>query len=134
VRVIPILIKGAAMPGKSDLPESLRGLAGREAFPIRADSFRFDVERLVLEMSPAYRWRRLSLAVGVLLMLAAVSFIAQSFTSVASVSVPTHPLSSPMRQPLSWLASSESASWQPGRDRRLRSEAGYFSALLHSWV
>ena len=47
VRVIPILAEGAVMPGRTDLPESLAGLARRNALPIRHDSFRHDAGRLV---------------------------------------------------------------------------------------
>ena len=47
VRVIPILVEGAVMPTRQDLPESLVGLARRRALPIRYDSFRYDAERLV---------------------------------------------------------------------------------------
>ena len=47
VRVIPILVEGAAMPGREDLPESLAGLARRNALLIRHESFRSDAGRLV---------------------------------------------------------------------------------------
>jgi len=47
VRVIPILMEGTVMPGRHDLPESLSGLARRNALPIRHDSFRSDAGRLV---------------------------------------------------------------------------------------
>ena len=47
VRVIPILAEGAVMPGRNDLPESLAGLAHRNAIRIRHESFRNDAERLV---------------------------------------------------------------------------------------
>lgn len=47
VRVIPILVEDAAMPHWHDLPESLADLARRNAFIIRHESFRHDVERLV---------------------------------------------------------------------------------------
>lgn len=47
VRVIPILVEGAVMPGREDLPESLAGLARRNALLIRHESFRYDVGRLV---------------------------------------------------------------------------------------
>jgi len=47
VRVIPILVEGAAMPGRQDLPESLAGLAHRNALSIRHESFRDDAARLV---------------------------------------------------------------------------------------
>jgi hypothetical protein len=52
VLVIPILREGVAMPGRQDLPESLAGLAGRQAQPIRHESFRFDAGRLVTEIEP----------------------------------------------------------------------------------
>jgi hypothetical protein len=47
VRLIPILVEGAVMPGREDLPESLAGLARRNALVIRHESFRYDTGRLV---------------------------------------------------------------------------------------
>ena len=47
VRVIPILVEGAVMPVREDLPESLAALARRNALPIRHESFRADAGRLV---------------------------------------------------------------------------------------
>jgi hypothetical protein len=47
VRVIPILVEGAVMPGRQDLPESLADLARRNALVIRHESFRSDAGRLV---------------------------------------------------------------------------------------
>ena len=47
VRVIPVLARGAMMPGEDDLPENLAGLARRNALFIRHESFRFDAGRLV---------------------------------------------------------------------------------------
>jgi TIR domain len=47
VRVIPILVEGAVMPDRDDLPESLAGLARRNALVIRHESFRQDTGRLV---------------------------------------------------------------------------------------
>jgi hypothetical protein len=46
-RVIPILVDGAVMPARDNLPESLAGLARRNALLIRHDSFRYDAEPLV---------------------------------------------------------------------------------------
>jgi hypothetical protein len=50
VRVIPILVDNAIMPRWQDLPESLVELARRNAFIIRYESFRYDVERLVASL------------------------------------------------------------------------------------
>ena len=50
VRVIPILVEGAVMPTRLDLPESVAGLARRNALLIRHESFRYDVDRLVTAM------------------------------------------------------------------------------------
>jgi hypothetical protein len=47
IRIIPILVEGAAMPGRADLPDSLAGLTRRNAIPIRHESFRYDTDRLV---------------------------------------------------------------------------------------
>ena len=53
VRVIPILVEGAAMPGRQELPESLAGPARRNALPIRHESFRADAERLITALERA---------------------------------------------------------------------------------
>jgi TIR domain len=47
VRVIPVLVRGAVMPGRDDLPERLAGLARLNALFIRPESFRSDAARLV---------------------------------------------------------------------------------------
>jgi hypothetical protein len=47
VRVIPILAEGAVMPTRHDLPESLAGLARRNALTIRHESFGSDIARLI---------------------------------------------------------------------------------------
>jgi hypothetical protein len=47
VRVIPVLVEGAVMPRREDLPEDLADLAQRNALRIRHESFRDDAGRLV---------------------------------------------------------------------------------------
>jgi ABC-type transport system substrate-binding protein len=51
VRVIPVLVQGAAMPSEQELPPTLRPLAFRQAITLRSDpDFRRDYERLVKEI------------------------------------------------------------------------------------
>ena len=47
VRVIPVLVGGAVMPTRDELPEELAGLARRNALRIRHESFRADAGQLV---------------------------------------------------------------------------------------
>lgn len=47
VRVIPVLIQGARMPGASDLPDDLRELAYRNATELSDNRFQFDADRLI---------------------------------------------------------------------------------------
>src|SRR5215475_12044590 len=53
VRVIPILVEAAVMPRRDDLPESLAGLARRNALLIRHESFRHDAGRLITAIERA---------------------------------------------------------------------------------
>ena len=48
IPVIPLLVRGAKMPRQNQLPESIQGLAYRNAQPVRADpDFSHDVGRLI---------------------------------------------------------------------------------------
>ncbi len=47
VRVIPVLVEGAVMPVREELPESVAGLARRNAIRVRHESYRDDAGRLV---------------------------------------------------------------------------------------
>jgi hypothetical protein len=47
VPVIPVLVDGAIMPSRSELPPELAPLASRQAMTIRHESFRSDVDRLI---------------------------------------------------------------------------------------
>ena len=53
VRVIPVLVGDAVMPGRDELPENLAGLARRNALAIRHESFRSDAGRLVTAIERA---------------------------------------------------------------------------------
>jgi hypothetical protein len=48
IPVIPMLIKNASMPEEEELPKNIRGLASRQAIPIRSDpDFHRDMNRLI---------------------------------------------------------------------------------------
>ena len=47
IRVIPVLVQGAAMPLAEDLPDDLRPLARRQAIELSDTRWEFDVEKLV---------------------------------------------------------------------------------------
>jgi hypothetical protein len=47
IRVIPILIQGASMPGAAALPEDLKPLAMRNAVELSSSRFHTDVDRLI---------------------------------------------------------------------------------------
>jgi hypothetical protein len=47
VRVIPILIDGARMPGANEVPPSLAGLVRRQALELNPARFDFDISRLL---------------------------------------------------------------------------------------
>jgi len=53
MRVIPLLLDGATMPGAAQLPEPLRPLAGRNALEIDNTRFAADVERLIAALREA---------------------------------------------------------------------------------
>jgi hypothetical protein len=47
IRVVPVLLDGAGMPGEEELPEALRALARRNALEIRNSRFDADTETLI---------------------------------------------------------------------------------------
>jgi hypothetical protein len=55
IRVIPILVEGAVMPRRQELPENLASLARRNALSLRHESFRSDADRLIGAIEPILR-------------------------------------------------------------------------------
>ncbi len=55
IRVIPILVEGAEMPRRHELPDSLARLARRNALILRHESFRSDADRLIRAIEPILR-------------------------------------------------------------------------------
>ena len=64
IRVIPILVEGAAMPRRSQLPDRLAKLARRNALILRHESFRFDADRLLDAIEPILRAKAAPAASG----------------------------------------------------------------------
>jgi hypothetical protein len=58
VRVIPVLVDGAAMPKASELPESLKGLARRQGTVVSHAGFEADVEKLTHALASILEARR----------------------------------------------------------------------------
>lgn len=52
IRVVPVLVRGGALPGPEELPEALRPLARRQAFPLPDESFRSQAQVLVEPLRP----------------------------------------------------------------------------------
>ena len=50
VRVIPVLVGGAVMPGAADVPDALRALVRRQAFELSDRSFHDSVSRLIASL------------------------------------------------------------------------------------
>ena len=53
IRVIPLLVGGAPMPGEDDLPENLKKLAWRNALDISHHTFQADIQRLITQLEIA---------------------------------------------------------------------------------
>lgn len=58
IRVIPVLVNDASMPGPNILPEDLKPLARRNAVELSNERFQYDVERLVRALVPVKRTSR----------------------------------------------------------------------------
>ena len=58
IRVIPLLIQGAAMPSARDLPDDLAPLSRRNAFEIHDSSWRDDIQRLISMLERAINGNR----------------------------------------------------------------------------
>jgi hypothetical protein len=52
IRVVPVLVHGAVLPQLEELPEGLRPLARRQAFPLPDESFRSQAQVLVERLRP----------------------------------------------------------------------------------
>jgi len=54
IRVIPVLVDGARMPGRHDLPEALAPLSRRNAIELSETRFHADVNRLIVAIEKSF--------------------------------------------------------------------------------
>jgi len=52
VRVIPVLVEGASLPRKEELPDELRGLTERQAVELRDTHWNSDIQALIAKLEP----------------------------------------------------------------------------------
>jgi TIR domain-containing protein len=62
IRVIPVLVGDAKMPGRNDLPDALRALARRNALALSDSRWEYDVGRLMRAVDTVLQERRQQLA------------------------------------------------------------------------
>ncbi|MBL8447405.1 MAG: hypothetical protein JNJ44_08360 [Zoogloeaceae bacterium] len=73
VRVVPVLLRDAAVPRAEDLPPDLAPLARRQVFRLRDEAWDADVDRLVVSLGRPYRWAVLAVRAVVALVLAVLA-------------------------------------------------------------
>lgn len=76
VRVVPVLVDGAAMPAEPSLPEPLKPLARRNALTLGEATWRADLDRLVAAIGGARRTPRWPFAAGAVLLAALAAGLA----------------------------------------------------------
>jgi TIR domain len=64
VRVVPVLVEGAALPSVEDVPPSLAALLRRQAFKLTHEQFRMQAEALVSQIEKLYAGTRTSTRSG----------------------------------------------------------------------
>jgi len=62
-RVIPVLLRGAALPPPGTLPKDLLALTKCQAITIRDETWRMDIDRLIDAIGRPYRWDMLVIRV-----------------------------------------------------------------------
>jgi TIR domain len=68
-RLIPILLKGAALPTAQDLPQDIDSLAKCQAMTLRDESWSQDTDRLLDAIGRPYSWKKVTLRAGAILLL-----------------------------------------------------------------
>lgn len=110
VRVIPVLVEGATMPGADDLPEELKPLARRNAIELTDKRWEFDVSTLVdtlrkaLGIEPAPKpnppppsrpasgnWKKWAWGIGAVLVLGVIFNAEEQGQSGTQPTIPAQP-------------------------------------------
>jgi formylglycine-generating enzyme required for sulfatase activity len=79
ITVIPVLVGGAGLPSKLDLPQNIRALLDRQAATVTTDRFRNDMHGLARDIRaiPDIRaWRRIAAGVAAVIVVASAGWIA----------------------------------------------------------
>jgi hypothetical protein len=86
MRVVPVLVEGTRMPSTEELPETIQGLARRQAVSLRDESWDTDVTRFVsaLDRRSWVQRYRLALAATAAVVVVGALVLAQFFRSPAS--------------------------------------------------
>jgi hypothetical protein len=110
MRVVPVLVEGTRMPATEELPETIQGLARRQAVSLRDESWDEDVKRFVTALdrrSWVARYRLALAASAVVVVVAAlvyVQFVSSQVSPSAetTTNVPvTEPVAAPAAPPTS---------------------------------
>lgn len=67
VNVIPVLVQGASMPERSDLPDAIKQLAPQQAYRVRDDYFEEDINRLISLTKPARSYWMLTTILAIII-------------------------------------------------------------------
>jgi hypothetical protein len=107
MRVIPVLVEGTRMPATEELPETIQGLARRQAVSLRDESWDTDVQRFVSALDKRswlerYRLALAASAAALVVALVLAQFLRSqvSLDTTASVA-PAQPVSAPAAPPTS---------------------------------
>ncbi len=121
MRVIPVLLDGATMPGESQLPDELRALSRRNALELDNARFAADIERLVAALGeslgmPADAAAKAQAPAGLRRRTLAAALAALLVAAVAGAAFVAWPTRAPERPPVNgaWQARVE-YDWQNAR-------------------
>lgn len=150
VRVIPVLVEGAQMPGSDELPDDLKLLARRNAIELTDKRWEYDVSQLVetlrkaLDMQPgppprpdpvpprpvpppppvpqpaSGSWKKWAWGVGVLLLFVGAYFSEEGGNNAPVVSSPAPQYSAQQQAPALPLPATLTGGWQDAMGGRYR--------------